>query len=137
MEVKARKVAIKGPESVADILHAVLRAEGEIDRNKEHFWVVGLNTRNVVQYAELVSLGTLNNALVHPREVFRFAVMKGVASLIVGHNHPSGDITPSDDDIALTRRLVDAGRVLGIEVLDHVIIGGVDSWTSFKGQGLM
>lgn len=137
MEIKARKVTIKSPDAVADILHAVLRAEGEIDRDKEHFWVVGLNTRNVIQYVELVSLGTLNASLFHPREVFRFAVLKGVASLIVGHNHPSGDITPSDDDIALTRRLVEAGRVLGIEVLDHVIIGGANSWTSFKGQGLM
>ncbi len=114
MIVKARKQTITSPQAVYDVLSKVLSAENEVDVMKEHFWVVGLNTRNVIQYVDLVSLGTLNASLVHPREVFRFAILKAVSSVVLGHNHPSGDPEPSDDDIAITRRLVEAGKVVGI-----------------------
>lgn len=136
IQFKERKHEITDPASVAGILQSISRTESPIDRDKEHFWTIGLNTRNVVKYIDLTSLGTLNASLVHPREVFRLAVMKDMASIILGHNHPSGSIEPSKEDQQITRRLIEAGRILGIEVLDHVIIGN-NHHLSFKAQGLM
>ncbi|MDH4101601.1 MAG: JAB domain-containing protein, partial [Nitrospirota bacterium] len=104
------------------IFQALLKEANEVDRDKEHCWVLGLDTNSRIKYAELVSLGTLSSSLVHPREVFRMAIMKAVASIIIGHNHPSGEVIPSQDDISITKRLAEAGRIIGIKLLDHVII---------------
>ena len=93
------------------------------DFKREHFVVVFLNARNQVLKTETVSIGSLNASLVHPREVFAPAVGISAASVILGHNHPSGDVTPSREDIELTRRMVQAGEIMGIEVVDHLIIG--------------
>jgi DNA repair protein RadC len=136
IQFKENNLGIKNDASVADLLHSILRTESSIDRDKEHFWTIGLNTRNVVKYVDLTCLGTLNASLVHPREVFRLAIMKGVASIVIGHNHPSGDSEPSEEDIRLTRRLIEAGRILGIEVLDHIIIAD-NNHLSFKATGLI
>ena len=136
IQFEERKHEINNPASVASILQSILKTESAIDRDKEHFWTVGLNTRNVVKYIDLTSLGTLNASLVHPREVFMLAIMKGIANIILGHNHPSGSIEPSDEDKRITRRLVDCGRILGIEVLDHIIIAD-NNHLSFKAQGMM
>ena len=92
-------------------------------RRKEHFLAVFLNARNQVICREDVSVGSLNASLVHPREVFSPAVGSSAASVILAHNHPSGDVTPSREDLELTRRMVQAGEIMGIEVMDHVIIG--------------
>jgi DNA repair protein RadC len=88
---------------------------------KEHFIAFYLDTQNRLIERQIVSIGTLNASLVHPREVFEPAVVLHAASIIVAHNHPSGDIKPSDDDLAITRRLIEAGKVLGIELVDHII----------------
>ena len=93
------------------------------DRRREHFVAVFLNARNQVICREEVSVGSLNASLVHPREVFFPAVGTSAASVILAHNHPSGDVTPSREDIELTRRMVQAGEIMGIEVLDHIILG--------------
>jgi DNA repair protein RadC len=103
---------------------------------KEHFMVFFLDTRNQETHRETVSIGTLNYNLVHPREVFEPAVKYLAAGIIVAHNHPSGCLEPSDEDISLTKRLVSAGKLLGIEVLDHVIVTK-DAFTSFKQKGLI
>jgi DNA repair protein RadC len=138
MELRVRtKKAITNPEQVAKIFETIQKAENEIDRMKEKCWVVGLNTRNFIVYVELVSIGTLNASLVHPREVFRFAIMKAVSGIIVVHNHPSGDMNPSDDDLSLTRRLCDAGKILGIDLHDHIIIADGSGYTSLKGNGII
>lgn len=138
MVVSEKKRSIKNPTDLANILQTTLASESELDQDKEHFWVIGLNTRNVIQFIELVSLGTLNASLVHPREVYRVAIAKNSASLILAHNHPSGEFEPSDDDVELTKRLSEAGRILGIEVLDHVIVGNKEEgFTSFKQRGLL
>ena len=138
MLVKARKQTITNPGKVQEVLSTVLASEHEVDRMKEHFWIVGLNTRNVIQYVDLVSLGTLNASLVHPREVFRFSIYKGgVSSIILAHNHPSGDAEPSEEDMKVTRRLVEAGKIIGIEVLDHIILGDGDNFYSFKERGII
>lgn len=129
----SRNQKITDAGTVYSVMSAILKTEEEIDRGKEHFWSIGLDAKNKLQYIELVSLGTLTNSLVHPRETFRFAVMRNVASIIICHNHPSGDSSPSREDILITERLIQAGEILGIKVLDHVIIG--DGYTSLKEQG--
>ena len=102
----------------------------------EVFWLVALDTQsNVLEVVE-VSRGSLNSSIVHPREVFRSAIVAGAAGIIVVHNHPSGDPTPSADDRAVTRQLVEAGRVLDIPVYDHIIIGA-GRYVSFAESGLL
>ena len=137
MLVKARKQTVTNPQTVQGVLSKVLNSENEVDRMKEHFWVIGLSTRNAIQYIDLVSLGTLNASLVHPREVFRFSILKAVSSIILCHNHPSGNAEPSEEDMKITRRLVEAGKIIGIEVLDHIVIGDRDSFYSFKERGII
>jgi DNA repair protein RadC len=105
-------------------------------REKEHFLVLQLNTRHVPKKLEVVSVGSLNASIVHPREVFRSAILEAAAALILVHNHPSGDPTPSRDDICTTDRLARVGEMVGIHVLDHVILAG-ESFFSFKEEGLM
>ncbi|MDO8847803.1 MAG: DNA repair protein RadC [Coriobacteriia bacterium] len=105
--------------------------------DREHFWALALNTRNQLIRVIEVSVGSLNASIVHPRELFKEAVRLSAASVVVVHNHPSGDPTPSGADIQLTRRLVKAGDVLGIEVLDHVVIGDSGEHASFRDLGLM
>jgi DNA repair protein RadC len=103
---------------------------------KEHFRVLLLDAKNRLLASELVSIGTLNTSLVHPRELFRRAIAAAAAAVILIHNHPSGDPTPSAEDLALTRRLVEAGRLLGIEVLDHLVIGD-NRYVSLKERALL
>lgn len=102
--------------------------------NREHFYGVYLNARNQVLAVELISVGSLNTSIVHPREVFGPAMEKRAASLIVAHNHPSGETDPSDEDLQLTRRLFQAGEILGVALLDHLIVSN-GSWTSLKEEG--
>jgi DNA repair protein RadC len=91
--------------------------------DKEVFVVATLNTKNVVTAIQIVTMGTLDASLVHPREVFRLAIHNNASSVIVAHNHPSGDPTPSREDIAVTNRIKEAGKILGIDLLDHIVVG--------------
>jgi len=104
-----------------------------LDKNKEQFMILHLDSKNRVIKDEIVSIGTLNASLIHPREVFKSAIKESVNSIILVHNHPSGDPSPSSEDEAITRRLVDAGKLLDITVLDHVIVGD-EKWWSWKDQ---
>jgi DNA repair protein RadC len=106
------------------------------ENKKENFVVLYLDARNKLIYKETVSIGTLNANLVHPREVFEPAVKNLAAQIIVAHNHPSGDPEPSEDDLIITKRLVEAGKILGIELIDHVIIAK-NSYASLKEKGLI
>ncbi len=124
-----RGVAIDGPEAVQRHFAARLRAS-----RRESFFVLLLDGRHRLIAEEEVSRGTLTASLVHPREVFRDAIRAAAAALILVHNHPSGDPRPSAEDHAVTRRLYDAGRLLGIEVLDHVIVSAGGHW-SFQEAG--
>ncbi|MFQ6105661.1 MAG: RadC family protein, partial [Candidatus Hydrothermarchaeaceae archaeon] len=103
---------------------------------KEHFLALHLNTKNALLKEETVSVGSLTANIIHPRELFKTAVLESAASVILAHNHPSGDPSPSKDDIALTKRLAKAGELLGILLLDHVIIGD-GKFISMKERGLM
>jgi DNA repair protein RadC len=118
--------------SPADVASTVT----EIRKNRrEHFVILCLNARNQVIRKETISIGSLNASIVHPREVFQPAIRESAASLVLVHNHPSGDTRPSDDDVELTRRLVKAGEILGIEVLDHVIVSA-KKHLSLKERGV-
>lgn len=108
---------IQSPKDVFNLLEPEFRYQ-----TKEHFTCLFLNTKNHLIFREVISIGSLNAAIVHPREVFRAAIKRCSASLICAHNHPSGVSTPSSEDVILTKRLVEAGEIIGIEVLDHVII---------------
>jgi DNA repair protein RadC len=108
--------AIRGPEDVLAQVRDLARAR------KEHFVVLLLNARHEMQCREVVSIGSLNASIVHPREVFQPAIMHSAAAVVLVHNHPSGDPEPSEEDLSITRRLVQVGEVVGISVLDHVIV---------------
>ncbi|MBU5444670.1 DNA repair protein RadC [Paenibacillus sp. MSJ-34] len=124
-------ITIRKPQDAADLLSEQMRY-----LQKEHFVCLFLNTKNHLIAQETLSMGSLNASIVHPREIFRAAIKCSSASVICAHNHPSGDPTPSAEDIGLTRRLVEAGEIIGIDVLDHLIIGD-GSFISLKEQGLM
>jgi DNA repair protein RadC len=118
------------PEDVFD------RLKDLRDHKKEHFVTLFLDSRNQEINREIISVGSLNASLVHPREVFEPAVRHTAAHIIIAHNHPSGDHSPSSEDLSLTKRLVEAGRIMGIEILDHVIVTK-NSFLSFKEKGLI
>jgi DNA repair protein RadC len=106
------------------------------ESKKEHFVVFFLDTQNQLITREVISIGTLNSSLIHPREVFEPAVKNLASHIIIAHNHPSGSLEPSNEDLAVTKRLTDAGRLLGIEILDHVIVTGTGC-ISFKEKSLI
>ncbi len=106
------------------------------DKKKEQFYALFLDTKNKIIGEALISVGTLNTSLIHPREVFNPAIKSSANSLILIHNHPSGDVKPSKEDIEITKKLENAGSLLGISVVDHVIVGK-NSYLSFKDQDLI
>ncbi len=124
-----RGAEITGPEDAAQMLMADMRF---LDR--EHFRVILLNTKHQVLGIELISIGGLDSSAAHPREIFKGGVKRSAAAVILAHNHPSGDPTPSPDDVEITQRLVGAGEMLGMDVLDHIIIGD-DCYVSLRRQG--
>ncbi len=124
---------VKCPADVVQIMHDHLDLE---NCDREHFIVIYLDRKGGTNAICIVSVGGLNSSIVHPREVFKTALLTSSASIILVHNHPSGDPAPSIEDKDVTKRLVDAGRIMGIDVLDHIIIG-VGKYCSLKEKGLM
>src|SRR5687768_9619097 len=125
------KITIKNSNHVARVFLDLLALEDTIDQDKEHFYVMHLDVKSRVTLVELVSMGTLSASLVHPRETFRRAIIAGSASIIVAHNHPSGEVEPSDEDTKTTKLLFEAGQLLGITLNDHVIFAN-DKFFSFR-----
>lgn len=123
---------VRGPADVHRLL-----ADRASREEVEVFYVIALNSQSRVVALQEITRGILNSSLVHPREVFRAAVAYNAAGIIVAHNHPSGDPTPSADDRAVTRQLVDAGRALDIPLYDHVVLGGATRYASFAETGLL
>ncbi len=121
---------VKTPEDVAGLVRSRLRG-----KKKEYFLALLLDTRNQLIKVSEISVGSLDSSIVHPREVFKEAISASAASVIFVHNHPSGDPEASEDDIKLTKRLAEAGEIVGIDVLDHIIIGD-KNYFSLKGKGL-
>lgn len=129
MLYKQRRV--RSPQDSYELFKEYL---GEVDR--EHFVVMCLDTKNQPTNISTVHIGSLNASLVHPREVMKTAILSNSASLVCCHPHPSGDPTPSQEDIDVTKRLADAGKILGIELLDHLVIGE-DTFVSLKEKGYL
>ncbi|WP_186672987.1 DNA repair protein RadC [Sporosarcina sp. BP05] len=126
--------AITTVRSPEDAAHAIQKEISDEDR--EIFLVLCLNTKNEVVAIHRASVGSINSAIVHPREIFKAAILNNSASIICAHNHPSQNPTPSPEDLEVTKRLVSAGEILGIEVLDHIIVGGMKH-VSLKDKGYM
>ena len=128
-----KRVIIRSPKDVFDLV----RADMEF-LQVEHFDVIGLSTKNHVVFRDNISIGSLNASLVHPRETFKGLIRRSCASCVLVHNHPSSDTTPSNEDIILTNNLVECGKVLGIQVLDHIIVGATGGgYVSFKEKGII
>ena len=125
------RTSISRPADVTPLLADIAASD------REHFVALHLDARNQLNTMEIVSVGSLNASLVHPREIFKGALLANAASVIVAHNHPSGDPTPSREDIELTRRLAQAAEIMGIEILDHLIITPGGRYLSLKEANLM
>nr|VFK20886.1 MAG: RadC-like JAB domain-containing protein [Candidatus Kentron sp. LFY] len=115
------KVKVADADDIFRIMRRILLREEKIDQGKEHFWILGLEGNNRLLFIELVSIGGNTKVSVNPREVFQVAVQKGAVRAVLVHNHPDGALMPSDEDEKLTDRLIQAGRLLGIEVIEHLI----------------
>ena len=126
----AEKPLVKTPKDVVALVGGRLKG-----KRKEHFLTLLLDTRNQLIKVAEISIGSLDTSIAHPREVFREAISASAASVILAHNHPSGDPEASEDDIRLTKKLVEAGEIIGIDVLDHIIIGD-KNYLSLKREGL-
>ncbi len=132
-EVRESDAKFNQPVSSAGIVYQLFSHLKQ--ETKEHFIALHLDSKNRILCVDNVSVGTLTNTLIHPREVYKTALLSAAASIIVLHNHPSGDPTPSREDIAVTEKLKAAGDIIGIALLDHVIIG--DGYVSLKEKGYL
>lgn len=128
-ETQNKRKKILSPQDVFKLMKSKIK-----DFTREHFYIICLNSRNMV--ISEISVGTLNASLVHPREVFAEAIKNKAASVTLVHNHPSGDPEPSDDDLKITKRLIESGKILGIEVIDHIIVTK-SKYFSFKEKKLI
>lgn len=131
LEPELKDFDIKDPQSVVKAIRASIK-----DKAKEHFKLILLNARNKIIGISTISIGSLNASIVHPREVFKDAIIHGAYSVVLAHNHPSGDTEPSEDDLMITKKLVESGKILGVEVIDHLIICK-NNFYSFKERGLI
>lgn len=121
---------IRSPENVAEIAMGYLRMHEEPE---EYMYMICMNTKNRIIGVFEISHGNVNSSIVGTREVFQKALLANAVSIILIHNHPSGDVTPSREDVEITKRLVEAGKILGVQVLDHIIVG--DTYASLKEKG--
>ncbi len=136
IKLKESEKTIGSPVQTYEILKRFFRKQHIIDRDKEHLFVVHLNVRNKIKSIELVSIGTVSCALIHPREVFTRVIANRASGMILVHNHPSGETEPSDEDKYITFRLKECAHLLGIDFKDHIIITA-DSYYSFKEHEIL
>ena len=135
MDIKLTKYD-EGTDDVYSIMQRVLLRDNQIDQEKEHLWMIGMNQAGYILYIELIALGSYKSVDVEPMNVFRVAVMKNASRVILVHNHPSGSLTPSEADKDITDRLIQVGRILNINLIDHLIITP-KSYISFRSTKLM
>lgn len=123
---------ISSPGDAVDIGRIMLDGS-----DREKLLLCCLNTKNEPNSLNIVSIGSLNSSIVHPREVFKLAILSNSASIILFHNHPSGDTNPSKEDINITKRIKEAGKIIGIDLIDHIILGDNERYTSLKEKGII
>ena len=116
-------------------MQQILLRENKMGRNQEHFWVIGLDSKNTILFIELVGLGAVNRVNANPPDVFRMGIYKLAVNMILVHNHPSGNLTPSESDIDMTDRMIKVGNIVKINVIEHLIISET-SYTSFVDKGI-
>jgi DNA repair protein RadC len=133
---REQKIDVLNSADVYKVMQQILLREHKIRRNQEHFWVVGLNNANKLLFIELVSLGASNRVQIAPPEVFRIAIYKLATKMVLVHNHPSGNMMISRADKDFTDRMIKSGKMLNIEVVDHLVISETDYY-SFEEAGLM
>lgn len=131
-----QKIKLLNSDDVYSVMQKILLRQHKIDRNREHFWTLGLDIKNQILYIELISLGGTSKCIVEPMQVFRVGVLKGAVKMILVHNHPSGELQPSEADKDITDRLLQVGNILQIEVIEHLIISE-KSYLSFADTGLL
>lgn len=132
----SQKIKIVCSDDIYGIMQRILLRENKIDRNREHLWTISLDNANKVLNIELVSMGTINQTLVEPMEVFSVPLQKRAVKIIIVHNHPSGEVKPSEADKDITDRLIQVGKIMNVPVLDHLIITE-KTYFSFADSGLM
>ncbi|WBX75339.1 JAB domain-containing protein [Tenacibaculum ovolyticum] len=130
------KIKILNSEDIYRIMQKILLRENKIDQNREHFWVIGLANNSRILFIELISLGSINKTIAEPMEVFSFALQKRAVRIILCHNHPSGELQPSEEDKNISDRLIQVGIIVNTEVLDHLIISD-KNYLSFADTGLL
>ena len=130
------KIRVLNGDDLYSIMQRILLREQKIDQNREHFWIVGLESNNRILFIELISLGSIKSTTVHPMEVFSLALQKRSAKIILVHNHPSGNLSPSEADKDMTDRLIQVGIIVDTPVFDHLIIT-LKSYMSFREIGLL
>lgn len=123
---------IRNPKDARDTIVKVLDME---NLPQEHFVMLSLSSKNQVIGVHTIFIGSLNSSIVHPREIFQRALLNSAAAIMIFHNHPSGDPSPSPEDLAVTERIFEAGKIIGIDVLDHIIIGAEGRYLSLKEKG--
>ena len=131
--VKIDETSLSDDESAVRYIQKFIDFHDDFDHEVEHFMVIALDRKMKPKGIKIISKGTVSATLVHPREAFRFAIIESASAVIVTHNHPSGDPAPSKADIQVTRQLRDAAKVIGIELVDHIVIGDKDSDPNNKG----
>lgn len=132
----AEKIKVLNSDDIYSIMQKVLLREQKIDQNREHFWVIGLEQNQRILFVELISLGTVKKALVEPMEVFSLALQKRAVKIVLCHNHPSGELKPSEADKDITDKLIQVGFIVDTPVVDHLIISD-KSYLSFVDIGLL
>lgn len=131
-----KKTRVNTPAGVAPVMQQILKRENKLGRSQEHFWVVGLSNANKILFIELIALGRQNRVTANPPDVFRMAIYKLAVKMILVHNHPSGELLPSEADKAITDRILKVGEIINVDVLDHLIITETHH-LSFADRGIM
>lgn len=133
---KEQKIRILNSSDIYKVMQQVLLRENKIRRNQEHFWVVGLDNENKILFIELIGLGAVNRVNANPPDIFRMGIYKLAVKMILVHNHPSGNIEPSKTDKDFTDKILKVGKLINIEVVDHLIISE-EKYTSFADNGII
>jgi len=133
---KDEDLRISDADDIYRIMQKILLRQNKYRRKKEYFWTIGLSIKNDIEFIELISIGNINRTIVDPVEIFSIPVQKKCRRVILCHNHPSGEVSPSDTDIEVTKNLIEAGKIIKIEILDHLIISDTDYYSFFRNGHL-